>query len=413
MKKIIYLIFIFCFSCDNLVDITIPDFNDNSFMEGTMEIPSSAKAKMEGIYKVKNGQNVFGSEVVVKWNGDNLSIFGEKQSVYFVTTAGSKGTDIRIEGYWRYAVNTETGLSRIVIASAQGGEALLTDTSSVTDILIDGYYGNGNATPNSTLSLEFDRSFSKKALETKFYIVAHRGGGRTADLLSASENSINMLSLAEKLGANAIEIDVKLSKDRIPFLYHDNTINLRLVQKSVIWGNIEDFTFAQLRTLITLINGERIPSLKDALEYVLEQTQIEFIWLDMKSSKNDMQEVITMQKDILHRAEMMGRKLEIFVGLPSEDKINQYLSHPDWQTTPSLNEFDIQDVRYTMSEVWGPRWTLGMQSDKVIEMHNEGRRAITWTMDDPAFISKYISEGHFDGMVTNYPTLVAHYHYTR
>ena len=222
-----------------------------------------------------------------------------------------------------------------------------------------------------------------------------------------------MLSLSEKLGANAIEIDVKLSNDRIPFLYHDNTINLRLVQKSVIWGNIEDFTFAQLRTLITLINGERIPSLQDALEYVLEQTHLEFVWLDMKSSKNDMQEVIAIQKNILNRAEMMGRKLEIFVGLPSDDKINQFLSHPDWQTTLSLNELDVQDVRRTMSEIWGPRWTLGMQSDKVIEMQNEGRRAITWTMDDADFINKYISEGYFDGMVTNYPTLVAYYHYTR
>ena len=106
MKKIFYLVFIFCFSCDNLVDNTVPIFNDNTFMEGTIEIPSSAKAKMEGIYKVNNGQNVFGNEVVVKWNGNNLSIFGEKQSVYFVIKAGSKGNDIRIEGYWRYAVNT-------------------------------------------------------------------------------------------------------------------------------------------------------------------------------------------------------------------------------------------------------------------------------------------------------------------
>ena len=88
MRKIIIICFILCFSCDNVVNVSVPYFHDNSFMEGTIEIPSAAKAKMEGIYKVKNGQNVFGNKVVLKWSGNDLSIFGEKQSVYFFTEAG-------------------------------------------------------------------------------------------------------------------------------------------------------------------------------------------------------------------------------------------------------------------------------------------------------------------------------------
>jgi glycerophosphoryl diester phosphodiesterase len=219
--------------------------------------------------------------------------------------------------------------------------------------------------------------------------------------------------LTELLGGNAIEIDVKLSKDRVPFLYHDKTINLRLTQKSTIWGNIEDFTFPQLRSLITLVRGEKIPSLREALTYVVEKTNIEFVWLDMKSTKNDIPEVIQIQKDILQRAEELGKKLEIYVGLPTDDKVEHFMSHPDWETTTSLNEFEPDDARRTKSEVWGPRWTLGMQNATVLQMQSEGRKVITWTMDDPDFIKQYMYEGHFNGMVTNYPTLVAYYHYSR
>ena len=46
-------------------------------------------------------------------------------------------------------------------------------------------------------------------------------------------------------------------------------------------------------------------------------------------------------------------------------------------------------------------------------MHSEGKRVITWTMDIGDFIKDYIQNADFDGMVTNYPTLVAFHHWTR
>lgn len=398
--------------CDNSVDVPIPRFEDDRFLEGTQALPSSSKSKMEGIYKVIDGNEVFGERVVLKWSRNGLSIFGELESIYCVMQSGSADLDIRIEGYWRYAVNTESGLLRMSINAENGGSELLTDTSTVSKIVIEGKYGHDNNCPTHFLSLEYERPFSKEVLETEFFILAHRGGGRTSDNLPASENTVEILDITELIGGNAIEIDVKLSQDGVPFLYHDQTINLRLVEKSTFWGNIEDFSFAQLR-LLTLVRGEKIPTLMEVLEHTLENTNIEFVWLDMKSKKNDIAQVIAIQKDILQRAESMGRKLEIYLGLPTEDKINQFLADPNWETTPSLNEFEPEDVQRTKSEVWGPRWTLGLQNDKVLQMQSEGKKVITWTMDDPSFIQEFINDGHFDGMVTNYPSLVAYYHYTR
>ena len=70
-------------------------------------------------------------------------------------------------------------------------------------------------------------------------------------------------------------------------------------------------------------------------------------------------------------------------------------------------------MRRTDAEFWGPRWTLGLQTAEVEAMHNEGREVITWTLDDPVWIDKYIREGNFDGILTNYPSIVAYYYYVQ
>lgn len=44
-----------------------------------------------------------------------------------------------------------------------------------------------------------------------------------------------MISKAESFGATGIEIDIKVSNDGVPFLYHDSDINLRVTQK-VLFG---------------------------------------------------------------------------------------------------------------------------------------------------------------------------------
>jgi glycerophosphoryl diester phosphodiesterase len=50
-------------------------------------------------------------------------------------------------------------------------------------------------------------------------IFAHRGGG-----LAAPENTLAAIRLGQSLGFHAHEFDVKLSKDGIPFLLHDATL---------------------------------------------------------------------------------------------------------------------------------------------------------------------------------------------
>jgi glycerophosphoryl diester phosphodiesterase len=87
------------------------------------------------------------------------------------------------------------------------------------------------------------------------------------------------------------------------------------------------------------------------------------------------------------------------------------MTFPGYQDIPSLCELTVEDVRTLNSKVWGPRWTLGTQNELVQQMHDEGRVAVCWTIDNPAWIKDYIVNGLFDGLLTNFPFVVAYYHY--
>lgn len=416
MKKLILtgsLILLLFQSCNNIVEVTQPEVDPAGFLLQTTPIPDSSKIIMDGIYSVIEGTEKFGQQVAVKWNGNNLSIFTSVEAGYLVLQGGSLDSVIFFMGYWRYATGTETGLISLYIPKDSGGKKILENDTTGISIIFNGSYGMGTNLSNKKLQLKYLRPFSGFVKQSDFKIIAHRGGGRNSEYLGVSENTIEMISKAESFGATGIEIDVKVSNDGVPFLYHDSDINLRLTQKSVIWGQIEDFSWLQLSLFIKLKNGESIPSLREALEFVLEKTNLKFVWLDLKSETNEISKAAELQNEIMQRAAALNRDLQIVLGLPTEDKVNNLLAYPGYENVPSLCELDINQVRLVNARVWAPRWTQGTQTSLVEEMHGEGRKSFVWTLDEPAFIESFIRDGKFDGILTNYPSLVSYYHYIR
>lgn len=417
MKTILAVLSIVCFfflsSCEPVYELVQPQFSGESILINTDSISYKIKMKMEGVYRVVKGSNQFGEIVVAKWNGETLSLFGRNHGTYFVLKGGSKDTLLLFEGKWRYAVSTETGLMRMVINRKTGLDSLLTDTSGTKSFSIVGTFGNESDWRANEIQLTYLRPFSETVRNKNYFILAHRGGGRNSDFVGASENSLEIISLAEQLGANGIEIDVMLSKDNIPFLYHDANINLRETKKGLLLGPVENFTIAQLKSFVELKNGEKIPTLREALEHVLYKTNLKFVWLDMKSEKNSMPQVIEIQQDILNRAALIGRNLEIMIGLPTDFMLNNLLAYPNYQSLPSLCELSIDQFNSVNSKVWAPRWTMGTLISEVRSLHSEGKRAFVWTLDQTLFIQQFINESEFDGILTNYPTIVASFYYAK
>jgi glycerophosphoryl diester phosphodiesterase len=399
-------------ACNKSKEVTVPSAGPNSILKETFPLSGTQRQVMNGIYKVTEGSGLFGDQVVVKWSRRKMSVFCS-DGHYFVFDAGQLDSVIMIQGYWRYAYNDATGMAAGYIAREEGGRDIMKGNPSPGSIIIRGGYSEQGNGITRELVFEYVRPISPAVLNSGFSILAHRSGGRTSDDLPVSENSIEMINFTEGLGSTGIEIDVQLTKDGIPVLYHDADLNIRLIQKAPIAGKIQDFTYMQLYYLVTLIHGEHIPKLEDALTFVVDSTLLTSVYLDMKEEVPSVSAVVPIQLQMLERAKLKGRDLHIYIGLASSDAISDFMNQPDYKNIPSLCELSTDDVRAVNSMVWSPRWTLGTQNDLVAQMHAEGRIAWTWTLDNVNWIQEFISDGHFDGILTNYPFIVGYYHYIR
>ncbi|GAB3891458.1 glycerophosphodiester phosphodiesterase [Spirosoma agri] len=384
---------------------------------GSGKFTPSTRRAIEGVYRVTDGNGDFGDQVALKWTYTHvgtdtthyLSIFTGTDAGYFNLEINTQADSLAMAGYWRKLVNTKTGITRLAVQVRHSGALKPFTGNNLVEgdtLVVNGVYGNQEAAPTQKLTLTYNRPLNPRP----FAIMAHRSGGRTSDLLPASENSVEIIKLASRLGATGIEIDVRYTKDGVPILYHDNTLNLRLIRKNGLAGPIEDYTYQQLNTLIRLVNGEKIPTLEEALETVVNNTSLNFVWLDTKYI-GSMDRVQAIQQKYRQLAILAKRDLRIVIGLPTTDAVDQYNALKNKENTPILCELDTSITRGLGARIWAPRWTLGPQTDEVKAMQAEGRTVFVWTLDEPEFIREFIAENTFDGILSNYSPVVAYYHY--
>jgi glycerophosphoryl diester phosphodiesterase len=98
-------------------------------------------------------------------------------------------------------------------------------------------------------------------------VIAHRGASALAP-----ENTLSALRLAHASGARWVEFDVKLTRDGMPILMHDDTLNRTTDGK----GGVADIKWADMQKLDAggwfkpHFAGEPVPYLGEALRVVLE-----------------------------------------------------------------------------------------------------------------------------------------------
>jgi glycerophosphoryl diester phosphodiesterase len=98
-------------------------------------------------------------------------------------------------------------------------------------------------------------------------VIGHRGACKFAP-----ENTLESIKTASEMGLKWVEFDVKLSKDGIPILFHDDTLD-RTTNGS---GAVRDMNFEDLKDLeagqwfAEGFTNVAIPSLEDALDVLLK-----------------------------------------------------------------------------------------------------------------------------------------------
>ncbi len=396
--------------CTNELGVIFPEWGDKSRLAETTPLTSEIKARFEGIYNVEEGSNQFGATVVVQWNGNYLSVYTGKNTGYLLMQGGELDSEIYLEGLWRYQNSANTGLSQLRMT--EGADYVLGNTSDSSGILLEGIWGKNEDNPQEPIKFRFVRPIKPELLQNKYYIISHHGSGGGPEYLQQTENTIEICKIIERYGANGIELDVRLSKDGIPYMYHDNALNPRLVQKGSLIGKSEEYTFKELNSFVRLIHGERIPSLEAILDAIVTETTLEFVYVDCKpTSEPGLATIAAICESARQKASYLNRDIEIYMAITTEDLYNAFLKLPNYQNIPTICELEIDKLQQMNSQVWSPRFTEGTQNSTVASLHAEGKSAITWTVNIPDLMYQYLDEGIFDGMLTDYCTLLAYYYY--
>lgn len=107
------------------------------------------------------------------------------------------------------------------------------------------------------------------------------------------ENSLGAINEAIEIGVDIVEIDVKVSKDGVPFLMHDHNLDRTTTGK----GEAESYTWEQLQQFSIVDKGRttalKIPTLEETLQIAKDYLMVD---LDLKTSRID--DVIRVVKKV-------------------------------------------------------------------------------------------------------------------
>lgn len=175
-------------------------------------------------------------------------------------------------------------------------------------------------------------------------------------------------------------------------------------------GPVENYTMEQIDRFATQRDGSKIPTLEEGLRTIIDETDLRLVWLDIKTPETT-RNVAEVVRDARRHAVATGREVDVVAGLPLRPIYDAWVS-TGISDIRALCELSPSETRSVDAAVWAPRWTLGLQLGEVEAMRAEGRRVFSWTIDVPRFIREFVDAG-YDGILSNYPTLVAYYYYTR
>lgn len=219
-----------------------------------------------------------------------------------------------------------------------------------------------------------------------FAVVAHRGASSYEP-----ENTLRAFRRAIDMEADMIEADVRLSKDGVPVVIHDESLD----RTTGVSGLVRDYTVDELRKLNAGL-GERIPLLSEVLEFVKDR--IGFI-LEVKEVEAsipslELVEEMGMMKQVLFASFHLDA-----LRIIADSSRSAYLCFI--YSKPGRQLFEARDVGCIAV---APHYRL-LSVESVALAHRLRLKVNPWTIDDPEIAIRVIEMGA-DAITTNKPDIM-------
>jgi len=219
-------------------------------------------------------------------------------------------------------------------------------------------------------------------------VFAHRGASH-----QAPENTLAAFVLAQELGADGVELDVRRTSDGVLVVHHDPQLEE--------YGVLADHSFEELRTA-----HPEIPTFAEALDTCSEiLVNIEMKCLPWEPDSDvEHRYVVHAVADTLR-----ARAQDSIVSSFDLGAVNACHAYAPEMTTGWLTSgIDVSEGAAKVSGC-GHKWlnpdrisALRISPEEIEELHDRGVRLNVWTVDEPDEIRALATLG-VDAIVTNEP----------
>lgn len=222
--------------------------------------------------------------------------------------------------------------------------------------------------------------------------LAHRGFSS-----KYPENTMLAFIKAKEEGfCDGIELDIQLSKDNVPVIIHDET--LERTTNGI--GFIKDFTYKELR-ILDAGKGEKIPSLEEFLIFAKEKDL--YINLELKNSilnYENLEEIVLKEiyKFNLSNKVILSsfNHLSMIKIKEIDSKIKTGLLYDCWLNNPS------EYAKSCNADALHPHYSSILQREYLKEIQKNNILVNPYTINDEEIMKKLI-EFKIDSIITNYP----------
>jgi glycerophosphoryl diester phosphodiesterase len=408
--------------CESSPDAHVPMFSDGGLLRGGRALSREQLYMFEGGFALTEGSDLFGDDLSVRTTRGTVSLLTDKDAGFAVLGAACLPDErVVVEGYWQYPTRAETGLVRLFVGSEEIAHELCIGQTPVPspELELKGYYGHDEEFPGVPLALHWQSEL--KPWRSRFFTVAHHGACEPTDHCGVSPNSLETLRLADRIGSNAVEVDVRATRDGIPILYHDPALSSALVSGLFCNGSVADLSLAELRGNCTLRYGEAIPTVAEALTSLIEDTEIEGVYLDIKVPEAMLPTARVVSQVMADLEARNGnadpsddRKIGIVVAITTDENLQAWHSTKSTfeaeglSVPPCLVEYDPDLVLSEGCVAWGPTWTDGTRVEDVQRLRDAGAMTIFWTINQSEFIDKYLTRAMPNGIISARAALLFH-----
>ena len=218
-------------------------------------------------------------------------------------------------------------------------------------------------------------------------IIAHRRASS-----EATENTLLAIRRALEIGADGVEVDVRLSADKQPILMHDERVD----RTTDGHGFVSKMTLTELKKLNTP-EGEGIPTLDEALELVNGRCLL-IVELKVPEAVEPSLRVVERHNALswvvfssfYHRALLRLSKLN--------SDVRTGVIVASQPVSPAKLALDAKASIIFQKHTYLDEHVVG-------EVHGQGLGVYAWTVDDVETALRLASIG-VDGIVTNRPRLL-------